>query len=392
MGTQEVIKMEIVVFSGRPYERKKMISRVTGSMLKEGAGNLDAGQIAENLDYLGSSISTPFNMDTSHLVFYCITQNFGSVAPLAAMVLKNPKFPQNELDAYVKRGKQKLSIELKKGDVLAYRKITELLYGEEHPYGYNSEERDFDEIKRSDIIEHYERLYHPGNAVIFLSGQFGEREVEILDKTIGTWSVSKVDGLAVEKFLEWKEPSKFQKEIEMSDTQQTAIRIGRRLFKRDHDEFAGMFVLNTILGGYFSSRLMTNLREEKGLTYNIFSAIDTMKFDGYFCVGAEVNNDHRMIAMEEIMKEIELLRKYEVGREELKMVKNYLIGNYLNLLDGPFNVSDAFKSLVIEGVAFTHYDELMEKVKKISAGEIKDLAIKYLNPEDLTEVIVGPIF
>lgn len=392
MGTQDVIKLEVVVFSGRPYEQKKMISRVTGSLLKEGAGNLNAVAIAESFDYYGSSLSHPVQMDTSHLVVHSITEHFSSILSMVAMMLREPSFPKNELESYLKRGKQKLLIELTKGEVVAYRKITELIYGIDHPYGYNSEPSDFDEIKREDLIEHFERLYYPDNTVIFLSGKFGEREVEALDNTIGKWVSSKKGLPRILKKLEVENGSKVIERIGMSEMQQTAIRIGRRLFKRDHADFAGMFVLNTILGGYFSSRLMNNLREEKGLTYNIFSAIDTMKYDGYFCIGAEVNNENSLIAVEEIMKEIHVLRNQEVGREELKMVKNYLIGNYLNLLDGPFNVSDALKSLVIEDISFDHYDQLMVKIKNISAEEIRELAIKYLNPGDLTEVIVGPTY
>lgn len=390
MGTQDVIKLEVVVFSGRPYERKKMISRVTGSLLKEGAGNLNAVAIAESFDYYGSSLSNPANMDTSHLVVHSITEHFPSILSLVAMLLREPSFPRNEMESYLKRGKQKLLIELTKGEVVAYRKITEIIYGIDHPYGYNSEASDFDEIKREDLIEHFERLYYPDNTVIFLSGKFGEREVEALENTIGKWISRKKGSPTILKKLECGNESKLVERIGLPEMQQTAIRIGRRLFKRNHTDFAGMFVLNTILGGYFSSRLMNNLREERGLTYNIFSAIDTMKYDGYFCIGAEVNNENSLIALEEIMKEIQILRNQEVGREELKMVKNYLLGNYLNLLDGPFNVSDAFKGLVLEDVSFDHYDQLMEKIKNIRAEEITELAIKYLNPGDLKEVIVGP--
>jgi zinc protease len=392
MGTQDVIKLEVVVFSGRPYERKKMVSRVTGSILKEGAGNLNAVAIAESFDYYGSSLSHPVQMDTSHLVVHSITEHFTSILSLVAMMLKEPHFPRNEMESYLERGKQKLLIELTKGDVVAYRKITELIFGSDHPYGYNSEASDFDEIKREDLLEHFERLYYPDNTVIFLSGKFGEREVEALDNTLGKWVSSKKGSPEILKKLGVENGSKVIERIGMPEMQQTAIRIGRKLFKRDHPDFAGMFVLNTILGGYFSSRLMNNLREEKGFTYNIFSAIDTMKYDGYFCIGAEVNNENSLIALDEIMKEIQILRNHEVGREELKMVKNYLLGNYLNLLDGPFNVSDALKGLVVEDVSFDHYDQLMEKIKNLNAGEIRELACKYLNPADLTEVIVGPTY
>jgi zinc protease len=392
MGSQDVVKLEIVYYAGRPFEKKKLVSRITGALLKEGAGNMNGNQIAESLDYYGYSLSHPFHLDTNHLVIYGITQHFSAILPTISKILSEPHFPLTELEAYISRRKQKLAIDLAKVDVVAYRKITEMLYGEDHPYGYNSGEKEYEEITREDLVEHFSRLYYPDNCVIFLSGRFGPQEIEALDYWLGQ-TPSPGSKNAAPFWIE--NPLNEVKEravIEDQTTQQTAIRIGRRLFKRDHEDYAGMFVLNTILGGYFGSRLMENLREEKGLTYHIFSGIDTMRYGGYFCIGTEVNPENGALAYQEIIKELDALMHKRVGREELKMVKNYLLGNYLNMLDGPFNIADAFKGLILEGVSLNHYDDLVAKIKIIESEELRLLAKKYFNPEAMTEVIVGKTF
>ena len=174
-----------------------------------------------------------------------------------------------------------------------------------------------------------------------------------------------------------------------SDTVQTAIRLGRRLFARDHPDSNGLFVLNTILGGYFGSRLMTNIREEKGYTYNIYSSLDPMQYDGYFYVGTEVSNEFAKRALDEIYREMEILQKKPVGKAELGMVRNYLMGNFLTMLDGPFNLAEVIRNYLSEGLPLESFEEMVRTVRQIDAAQLMELANKYFNPSEMWEVIVG---
>ena len=175
----------------------------------------------------------------------------------------------------------------------------------------------------------------------------------------------------------------------MEDSVQTAVRIGCHLFNRTHQEYKGMYVLNTILGGYFGSRLMANIREEKGYTYNIFSTLDSMLYDGCFYVGTEVGNEFVDKTVKEIYHEFDVLQQDLVAEEELEMVQNYLLGNLLTSLDGPFNVSDVAKTLIIEGLPLSDFQTLVDAIKHITAENIRDLARLYLNKEQMWEVVVG---
>ena len=161
------------------------------------------------------------------------------------------------------------------------------------------------------------------------------------------------------------------------------------MFNRLHEDYNGMFVLNTVLGGYFGSRLMANIREEKGFTYNIYSSFDTMLHDGYFYVSTEVGNDFVEATREEIYKEMHRLQTEPIGEAELQMLRNYLLGNLLTLVDGPFNIADTIKTLLTENANIEHFHSLGNSIKNIQADELQALAQKYFQPEKMWEVIVG---
>ncbi len=177
--------------------------------------------------------------------------------------------------------------------------------------------------------------------------------------------------------------------IPLPNSVQTAIRIGSRLFNKRHQDYNTMYLLNTILGGYFGSRLMNNIREDKGYTYNIYSSIDTMQRDGCFYIGTEVGNEFVESTKEEIYKELNILQNELVGEQELKMVRNYLLGNLLTMLDGPFNTGEILKTMVLDELSRQDFDNLVNTIKYISAEEIQMVAKKYFNRENLWEVVVG---
>jgi len=175
----------------------------------------------------------------------------------------------------------------------------------------------------------------------------------------------------------------------MPESLQASIRIGNRLFNRQHPDSHGLSVLNTLLGGYFGSRLMANIREDKGYTYNISSVVDFMQFDGCFYISTEVGNEFAQLALQEIYREMELLQTELVDEEELLMVQNYLMGNFLAALDGPFNVSEVVKIIVSEELPLSFFREGVQNVRDITAEEIQRLAQIYLQRDNMWEVIVG---
>jgi zinc protease len=386
LGTQDVIKMELVFLAGRPYEEKEMVARATSALLKEGTEKRNGEQIAEFIDFYGGSLSGPFNLDTSNLVLYSLTRHFDRLLPLVAEILTMPSFPEEELIAFKERNKQRLQIDLSRGDVVAYRAITEMMFGGHHPYGYNSRSEHYDGLTRTDLLQHFRQHFHGGNCMIFISGKTDHRTIPLLNTYLGK-GLPKGKQSTPRIPLASGQPEHLM--IPHPDTVQTAVRIGRRLFDRNHPDFNGMYVLNTILGGYFGSRLMANIREDKGYTYNIYSTVDPMVYDGYFYIGTEVGNEFAEAAIREIYSEVSRLQQDLVPEEEMTMVRNYLLGNLLTMLDGPFNVSEVTKTMVVEGLPTNAFEDLVRTIREVSSEEIRVLAQRYFQADDLWEIVVG---
>jgi len=385
LGTQDIIKLEILFHAGRPHEEKKLAARATAALLKEGTTTMSSAEIAEKIDFYGGTLNIPVNLDTSNVILYSLTKHFKKLLPIVADMVTHPIFPAEELSAFCERNIQNLSVDLTRGDVVAYRKITEFIFGEHHAYGYNSSEESYRALTRQDLIKHFQRNYHAGNCRIFISGKTTEQHIDLLNTYFGqTIPKGELQEIAFAQYL--LVPKKVK--IPQEESVQTAIRVGCKLFNRNHPDFNGLYILNTILGGYFGSRLMTNIREDKGYTYNIFSSLDAMIHDGYFYIGTEVGNEFVEKTLVEIHREIAILKEELVDEEELNMVRNYILGNMLTMLDGPFNVADVIKTYVAENLPITDFDSLTHTVKNITAEELRELARKYFKPENMWQVIV----
>jgi predicted Zn-dependent peptidase len=170
---------------------------------------------------------------------------------------------------------------------------------------------------------------------------------------------------------------------------QSAIRMGNIAIGRDHIDFAGLKVLNAILGGYFGSRLMTNLREDKGYTYGIGSSVVPLQHGGYFVISGEVGAEVTKPALQEIKSELWRLCNEQVPESELSLVRSYLSGEMLRAVDGPFAQANMYRELIENSLTVSHFIELINTVQHITAHQLQDLANKYLNPENLFTLVVG---
>ncbi len=385
-GTQDIIKIELVFESGRPFEIKKVVSKACNSQIKEGCFSLNSKQISDKIDFFGATLKTSENLDTCSLSLFCLGKHFDNLLPILHEIVTSPLFPEDELRKYGKNNAERLKIELVKNDVIAYRNLTEHIFSKDHPYGYNSEIQDYLSLEREDLVNHYEKNYGFNNCYIFLSGKVTDEHVKKCNEYFGN-SFKSANPKEVVPLIQDSLPQKIH--LASDKEFQTALKIGRKLFKRDHPDYAGMYFLNAILGGYFGSRLMSNIREDKGFTYNIYSEIDVMKHDGVFMIGTEVSDDFVSQTLAEIEKEIDILKSELIDKDEMMMVRNYLLGRILNFVDGPFNTASLLKSIVLSKVELDYFDNLIHTIRNISALELQALANKYLDFDKMWTISVG---
>jgi predicted Zn-dependent peptidase len=382
----EVMKLEINFRAGRFFESQKGVARATANQLKEGTVTNPSDFMAELFDYHGASLHMNGGMDIARSELYTIKRYFKTLLPYFNDMLNNPLFSEKELSNYQQINVQRLSIDLAKNDILAFRILTELLYGSDHPYGYNSDKDTIMNIGATSLKDHFNNYYKNAIPGIILAGGVDEEILNLVNDTFGNIKfnlpekpVRKIDPNKKDQFLRIEGQQKFQ----------SSIRMGRRLFERSNPDYPGIYVLNAVLGGFFGSRLMQNIREDKGYTYDIYSTLDIMWNDGYMMIGADVDNDNIDIVIEEIKKELLDLQQNYVSEEELLLVKNYLNGNLLNLMNGPFNSIELMRLIAVYGYEMKFFDNFMRQLHDIDPVQLNLLAKKYLDPEDFTVVVAG---
>lgn len=386
-GTAGVCKMDVIFYSGRPFENKKTLSRAATALTKEGTSILNSADLAEFFDYHGSTLSVFSTMDHGGLTLLCLSRYFEQMLPEFVSILYDAVYPEEELVKFRKNAREKLKEDLSRNDAIAYRRITEEIFGADHPYGYNSSAESISSLTREDLLCHYRKTYVQENGYIVLSGDIPENTKDILNKYFSKVETGKKAQLTHSMEVEKKDGCRLY--VEGVNDHQSSIRIGTRSVKRGHKDFPGLALLDNLFGGYFGSRLMRNIREDLGLTYNIYSNIELMYFDAYWMISTETGNDNAGKTIEQIRKEMKSLRNKRVTDKELDMARNYLLGNLLTSLDSTFSIASMQRNLLCEGSDPQFLNQIIEEIKCITPGDILELSNKYLNWDDFITVIVG---
>ncbi len=386
-GTQDIVKLEFIFEAGNWFEEKKLVAWFTNKMLKEGTRKYSAGQIAEKIDYYGAHLELTSDKDMAYVTLYTLNKHLSDVLPVVEEVLFHPTFPENELAIKIQNKKQEYIVNSEKVRNLARWKFNELIFGETHPYGRFINPDDYNAVYQDDLIDFHQHNYFVKDCKIIAAGKIRKDLLPILNNCFGTYSDQFERNTNNRNLIE---PGNlhivhFIKENAL----QSAIRIGKKLFNKKHPDFLKLNVLNTIIGGYFGSRLMTNIREDKGYTYGIGSAIVSMQHSGYFFIASEIGTEVTQNAIDEIYREIDVLQNEKVPESELNLVKNYMLGSFLRSIDGPFALSESFKGLVEYGLDFNYLKSFVNIVKQTNADEIQLLAQRYLDRNSLFELKVG---
>jgi len=387
-GSQEIVKIELIFEAGTIFQEKGLQASTTNSMLQEGSKRYTAEQIAEKLDFFGSHLSTTIDKDFARITLFSLVKNLDEGLEILADIVKNPTFPQAKLDRSLSRRLQSFKLDMEKVKDLSARKFIKELFGSEHPYSQIAEETDFSNISRDDLISFHKKQYQLSNCKMMVAGEFPEGTIE---KIIDHFSLSDTK-VETNKSLAFVQSNRTNTNflVEKKDAMQSAVRLGKILFNIRHKDYPKMQVLNTLLGGYFGSRLMKNIREDKGYTYGIGSALISQKETGYFTIVSEVNAEFSKATLNEIFKEIDILQTELVPKDELEIVKSYMLGRLLRSVDGPFALSETFLNIWLYNLDWDYYKQYIKTIKNINSQDIKDLANRYLDKNSLLTVVSGP--
>ena len=386
-GTQEVMSVELVFKAGNWYEQQNNVAAATNYLIKNGTTNKTAFQLNEHFDYYGSHLSRGCYNETSTIILHCINRHLGTHLPVIAEMITDSIYPQHELDLFKQNMQQRLMVNLKKCDFVAGRLIEEYLFGKQHPYGVYSNKEDYDALQQQQLQDYYKQYYAHGHCTIFAGGLLPDNFEQVLNETIGQLPLNQA---TLPTILHPVLPAVEKKYRISNDANgvQGAIRLARAFPNRHHPDFQGVQVLNTLFGGFFGSRLMSNIREDKGYTYGIHSYILNHISTTAWMVSTEAGKDVCEATINEVYNEMKDMREELVDEDELQLVKNYLIGTILGDLDGPFHIIGRWKNLILNGLDENYFYSSVNSIKKISAKELQELANKYLQPEAFYELVV----
>ena len=386
-GAQEVIQIEMVFYAGNWFEQQKAVAAATNFMLKNGTSTHTAFQINEAFEYYGAYCNRACNNETAVISLSSLTKQLPFLLPVVKEMITDSIFPEGELDIYKQNSKQRLSVSLQKSDFVAARLSDAYVYGESHPYGRYTNVEDIDALDTAMLKEYFQQYYLNGQCVIFVSGKLPADLQLQLNTAFGKLTLHKptftVNDIAVSAAAEKK-----YRVTNDPNGVQGSVRIIRPFPNRHHPDFMKVMVLNTLFGGFFGSRLMSNIREDKGYTYGIHSYIQNHLQQSAWLISTEAGKDVCENTIEEVYKEMKLLREKPVKEDELLLVRNYLIGTILGDLDGPFQIMGRWKNLVLNNLGEAYFYDSVKTIKTISAEEVKNLAKKYLVPEDFYELVV----
>ena len=387
-GEQEVVRMDVLFSGGRWQQSQKLQALFTNRMLREGTTKYTAATIAEKLDHYGSWLELSSSSEYAYITVYSLNKYLAKTLEVVESMIKEPLFPQKELQTILDTNIQQYLVNTSKVDFLAHRSLLKSLYGEQHPCGKIVMEEDYYTITPEVLREFYERHYHSGNCSIFLSGK-------VTDDIISR--VTDIFGIPFGQYQLQMPKSSFpfaaipEKRIftEREDAMQSAVKMGCTTITREHPDYPKLRVLMTLFGGYFGSRLMSNIREDKGYTYGISAGVVFYPDSGLLIVSTETDNEYVEPLIQEVYHEIDRLHQEPVSAEELRMVRNYMLGEMCRSYESPFSLSDAWIFIATSGLKDDYFARSLQAVNEITPAEIQDLAQRYLCKETLKEVIAG---
>lgn len=389
-GEQEVVRLDLIFGGGKWHQTQVLQALFANRMLREGSRTFTSKQIAEKLDYYGAWLELSSAFECTYLTLYSLNKYFEQTLAVIESILKEPTFPDKELSTVVDANKQQFLVNSTKVDVIAQKNYLCSVFGSGHPCSHYAEIGDFDKITPVVLKEFHDRYYHSQNCSAYLAGKVTDKIMVALEKALGTAEWGNVSmGKAIKNSYPIEPTKEKRIYIERSDAMQSSIKMGAPMMKRTNPEYLKMRVLMTIFGGYFGSRLMSNIREDKGYTYGIAAGIGFYSDSGIFTVSTEAANEYAESIVKEVYHEIDLLQTELVSPKELEMVRSYMLGDMCRSYEGPFSLSDAWMFIDVNHLDTDYFQRSLEAVRTVTPSELRDLACKYIHKDTLIEVIAG---
>jgi predicted Zn-dependent peptidase len=377
---QDILKIELIFRSGKWFEPKAGVSHFASNMLEKGTDRLTSSELAEAFDRMGAHIEISAGYDNSAVSVYALRKNWKEATELFAEMIRTPSFDSDELQLMKDIFLQNLKINKEKTSFVVSQLIRKNIFGN-HPYGTSLEEKDVLAVTVEDLKAFHATAFRP--EAIFVT----THPSVTIEELLFHFSLF-IPATASDKHLPVITPGNKNEHIAKEGVQ-TSLRLGVRTLNRTDMRYPDLLLFNHILGGYFGSRLMKNIREEKGLTYGIYSSINPFRHDSFFVIGADVNKENRDLALDEIRKEIKRMRTELVDAEELEIARNHFLGSLQSEVANPFSVTDKIKNIHLNGLPKDYYPKLFRRINSMTSKDLTSVGEQYVHEDMMFVATVG---
>ena len=388
-GSQEVVRLDLLIGGGQWHQTQALQALFTNRMLREGTPTMTSAQIAEKLDYYGAWLDLSSSVNCGFVTLYSLNKYFPRTLAIIADMLMNPSFPEKELEVVLETNRQQFLVNSSRVEVIARKHFNRSLFGEEHPLGRFAVESDYGRITPEVLREFYRKHYHSGNCTVYVSGKVTPEIIRCIEEHLGNIPWGEIKKVQPLELIEPRQTTEKHVFVEKADALQSSLKMGCFMMDRVHPDFLKARVMVTLFGGYFGSRLMSNIREDKGYTYGIGAGIVNCPGSGVLAITTEADNQYIDSIITEVYREMDKMCNDLAPQEELEMVRNYMLGDFCRSYEGPFSLSEAWIYTKTADLDDDFFVRQVDSIRSITAEEIRTLAQRYLCKENLIEVVAG---
>ncbi len=382
----DLLKIDLVFPAGSIAQEKPMTAYFTSKLIKDACAEYSSKEIADIIDFYGAFIEFQTTKDEMHATLLCLPKHFKILIKLLASIVYSPLFLEDELIDLKKIERSNLSISLEKVDFLSAISFNENVFGNTHPYGWNPNQQAIENVQIKDIQEFHRKNILNKIPDIYIAGNYSEENINEIGNLFGNHIVDSKSTSPTHSFS----PSKKSKHLNIKEAAvQSSIRIGCKTINKEHPDSIDLYFTTILFGGYFGSRLMKKIREEKGYTYGVGAMYQTLKDTGALIIATQVKTDVTDACIDDIFYEMERLKSENISDEEIKTVTSYITGSLLKGFDGVFNLTDQYKKMRLHGLNFSYYYSLIEKINQINSKKINNISEQYFNRNNIKTIISG---
>ncbi len=384
-----LVRIDFVFLGAQWLQTHALQARLAFSQLKEGTQQYSSETLARRLDYYGATLSTSCNLSYSAVTIHCLHRHLPSVIPYIASMFAEPLYPDAQLQIALSQGRTAWQIQHQKVDALCKEGLYRQLFGTQHPMGRFPTLADYATITPQHLHDYHERCISPAFMVPLVTGCFDDTDLLLIERLFGVKAGTRPSAFAFEpKPIRTSDERHAHIHTGEEERLQAGVRFGRLLPPATHPDMPLLRLAVMVLGGYFGSRLMTEIRERQGLTYGINATVYNIPNDNALVIATETATQHVERLQRQVLAELQRLCDEPVPEDELQMVKQYLYGQNCRRYEHNFNYPQVLMSLLATGRSVEDLDREQQLQLQATPEQLLDICQRYFRPEDFMSCVV----